>query len=130
MKTYNMYSHPIYGMEAVKRGWSWPGFLFGIIWALCKKMWMIGFGTWGILFITLVATEWYSGQPAAELLTGMGGIIVSVWYGCEGNKMREVNLLNRNYKYTETIQSHNIEAALMEQLKRNEKPNYGNQPCS
>jgi len=38
MKIYEVYQHPVKGYAAVKIGFSWPGFFFGIIWALIKKL--------------------------------------------------------------------------------------------
>ncbi|WP_084286517.1 DUF2628 domain-containing protein [Halomonas halodenitrificans] len=29
---------------AIKKGWSWPGFFFGPLWAMVKKMWGLGSG--------------------------------------------------------------------------------------
>ena len=44
MKQYKVYKHPSGSTEAVKQGWSWPGFFFGFIWAMVKKMWGLGVG--------------------------------------------------------------------------------------
>jgi len=38
MNFYNVYRHPVRGHEAVKLGWSWPGFFFTWIWAFAKRM--------------------------------------------------------------------------------------------
>jgi len=53
MKTFDLYRHPTVGYEAVKRGFSWPGFFIGAIWALSKRMWLGGtllLIAWVILF--------------------------------------------------------------------------------
>jgi hypothetical protein len=42
MKTYNIYVNPQGAGEAVKQGWSWPGFFFNFIWALIKRIWVLG----------------------------------------------------------------------------------------
>lgn len=49
MNTYEIYTHPLRGSAAVKRGFSWPGFLFNWIWALVKRVWIAG------LVLTLAA---------------------------------------------------------------------------
>ncbi|WP_181919263.1 DUF2628 domain-containing protein [Alkalilimnicola ehrlichii] len=41
MKTFNMFHHPHHGHKAVKVGFSWPGFFFGIIWAAIKGLWWL-----------------------------------------------------------------------------------------
>jgi hypothetical protein len=30
MKTFKVFSHPVHGHEAVKQGFSWPAFSFGV----------------------------------------------------------------------------------------------------
>ena len=42
MHKYNVYKHPIIGYEAIKQGFSWPGFFFTWIWAFVKKLWADG----------------------------------------------------------------------------------------
>ena len=42
MTTFDVYRHPTLGYEAVKRGFSWPAFFVGPIWALSKRMWVGG----------------------------------------------------------------------------------------
>ncbi len=38
MKEFKIFEYPEGSNEAVKQGWSWPGFFFGPIWAMAKKM--------------------------------------------------------------------------------------------
>ncbi|WP_226912943.1 hypothetical protein [Halomonas sp. 3D7M] len=45
MKEFKIYMHPAGMHEAVKQGWSWPGFFFGPIWALVKK-----YGVWDLSY--------------------------------------------------------------------------------
>ena len=40
MKEFNVYSHPIYKIDAVKSGWCWPAFFFSGIWALISRLWI------------------------------------------------------------------------------------------
>ncbi len=47
MNTYEIYQHPLRGNAAVKRGFSWPGFLFTFVWALAKQIWLLG----GVLLV-------------------------------------------------------------------------------
>lgn len=42
MKRFKIYENPAQNYEAVKIGWSWPAFFFSGIWALFKKLWVIG----------------------------------------------------------------------------------------
>jgi hypothetical protein len=43
MKTFKVFRHPTLGFQAVKEGFSWPGFFFGPIWAFAKKLWGYAF---------------------------------------------------------------------------------------
>ena len=43
MRTYDVYHHPRLGCRAVKRGFSWPAFFFGMFWALSRKLWWVAF---------------------------------------------------------------------------------------
>lgn len=53
MNQYDIYEHPHGSIAAVKQGWSWPAFLFAPIWALSKRMWILG---GSLLTVGLVAT--------------------------------------------------------------------------
>jgi hypothetical protein len=41
MKTFSVYQHPMLGSTAVKHGFSWPAFVFGIFWAMRHKLWHV-----------------------------------------------------------------------------------------
>ena len=78
MKTFDVYHHPHLGYRAVKRGISWPGLLFGIFWALSRKLWDVAFMfTLSILVIGWVeddygiAIDWAYWVPT--VLTGVFG---------------------------------------------------------
>ncbi|MDG2228743.1 MAG: DUF2628 domain-containing protein, partial [Gammaproteobacteria bacterium] len=42
MKTFQIYKHPIAGIEAIKVGFCFPAFFFGWIWMFLKKLWALG----------------------------------------------------------------------------------------
>ena len=123
MKTYKIYVNPQGTSEAVKQGWSWPGFFFNIIWALIKKMWLLG-GVLLFVFIGLGIVEGTievsSGKEAASglnVITSILNIVVSVVFGVNGNKWREKNLLSRGYEYQDTVDAQNPEAAIASWFK-------------
>ena len=64
MKTFNVYKHPTQGIEAVKIGFSWPAFFFGIIWMLVKKLWGLA-GMWFAAYIVLSLIESVTDQSPA-----------------------------------------------------------------
>ena len=86
MKQFNVYENPSGMKEAVKQGWSWPGFFFNWIWCFVKKMSGLGFGVLGAYFgigilsgIVLVYAkreDTMRGKPALFL-------VLSVMLGCD-----------------------------------------------
>lgn len=67
MKTFNVYRHPILGLEAVKVGFSWPAAFFGPIWMAVKKLWVL-FGVWFAMYVALSMVETVTdmSQPGIE----------------------------------------------------------------
>jgi hypothetical protein len=118
MKTYRIYVNPQGSSEAVKQGWSWPGFFFNFIWALIKRMWVLGV----VLMILSIAlgfaegtVEVSSGKQAASVIsafTSILNLVIAVVFGVKGNKWREKNLISRGYKYQDTVDAQNPEAAI------------------
>ena len=77
MKTFNVYKHPTQGIEAVKVGFSWPAFFFGIIWMLVKKLWGLA-GAWFAAYIVLSLIEKVTDQ------SGEGAMLSTLAYSpCE-----------------------------------------------
>lgn len=137
MKTYKIFVSPLDRMEAVKQGSSWPGFFFGGLWALSKKMWGIGFGLLGVaIFSDFIAgfligfvdgflrgadilepTESIFSVRVANrldlfILMGVMGVC-----GQFGNRWREKNLVTRGYEYKETVEAQTPQAALASWVK-------------
>lgn len=111
MKTYEIYTSPVGGIEAVKKGWSWPGFFFTLIWVFVKKLHGLGAG---VLIIGVLLT---SVSPF-----GLGlvfDIIVSLWLGSSGNAMRVANLKKRGYQVANMISEQTDEAAIALYIQQN-----------
>jgi hypothetical protein len=118
MKTYKIFVNPQGSSEVVKQGWSWPGFFFNFIWALIKRMWVLGVT---LMILTFVlgffegTTEVSYGKEAASgigAFTSVLNLVIAVIFGVNGNKWREKNLLSRGYKYQYTVDARNPEAAI------------------
>jgi hypothetical protein len=118
MKTYKIYSNPQGKIDAVKQGWSWPGFFFNIIWALIKKMWGLGIGLLVLFFVLGLiegAIEVSSGNEAALVMNAISPIltlIIAIVFGVNGNKWREKRLISRGFDYKNTVNADNPEAAI------------------
>ena len=118
MKTFNVYRHPIQGLEAVKVGFSWPASLVGPIWMLVKKLWGL-FGLWLALYIALSLVEAVTDkseqggdQALVYLLLAAGYSALTLVPGFKGNKWREKNLVRRGFVMLGTVQAETPEAAI------------------
>ena len=90
-KQYKVFEHPNGVREAVKQGWSWPGFCFGVFWAFVKRLWLLGgsvlLASWAIGVCAGLA-----GLQGADTLMSLAGLIVGVVFAANGNRWREKNL--------------------------------------
>jgi hypothetical protein len=95
--------------EPVKQGWSWPAFFFNSIWAMVKKMWLLG-SLVLISALILYAIFGSVGHPfsIADLLN----LGLSVVFGIYGNSWREASLLSRGFKLAGTVTAASSEGAL------------------
>lgn len=120
MRTFDVYCHPLFGVEAVKRGFSWPAFLFPLFWLPIKGLWG-WFVLWVIFFAFLNAmggvidrieseAAW---QSMNSLLIG-GWIAAAIVPGVKGNEWFAIKLLNRRYTLMFTVQSPSGYDAIME----------------
>ena len=123
MKTFKVYRHPTKGAEAVKVGFSWPGFFFDIIWMLVKKLWMMAllwFGLYcvfGVIKTVTDASEESGAQALVYLLLAAGDIALRVLPGFKGNQWREANLLKRGYTLVGEARTATPDAAIAEVVK-------------
>jgi hypothetical protein len=107
MKTFNIFVHDDEPAQAVKVGWSWPGFLFTWLWALVKGM--IGLGI--VLFLLFGIAGVYvneSGEGTSSIIP----LAISIWLGLSGNKQRETKLRKEGYKHVGSIEASNPKSAL------------------
>jgi hypothetical protein len=118
MKTFNIYQHPTLGIEAVKQGFSWPGFLFGAIWMLVKKLWMLA-ALWFALGVALELVDMVAksstDEGAALLVQGLllvGYLALMLVPGFKGNAWREAGLRRRGFVLKQTVQAETPDAAL------------------
>ena len=91
MKQYKVYKHPSGTTEAVKQGWSWPGFFFSFIWAMVKKMWGLGVGVLIGFFVLGMIIGAAGGGSGGDALINIVAIIANIIFGVNGNSWREKN---------------------------------------
>ena len=117
MKTFQVYKHPIAGIEAIKVGFSFPAFFFGWIWMFIKKLWGYGclFLFLQFLFLgfnEMATTAMEDGEFGMFFFAFAFGAAMLVTAGINGNKWWSENLLKRGFKNEATIQASNKDAAL------------------
>ena len=108
MKQYMVFQHPDHRIEAVKVGWSWPGFFFGPLWALSKGLVLLGCGSWLGLFLIVAMIGSASGArpDAAGPVINFLALILAVLFGAVGNSLREKKLTSKGYKLMEEVSAH------------------------
>lgn len=123
MKTFNVYRHPIQGLEAVKVGFSWPAASAGPIWMLAKNLWGLS-GLWVAMYfaLSLVETVIDISEPSGAqvlvyLLLVAGYFTLGLVPGFKGNKWREKNLVRRGFEMIGTVQAETPEAAISQVAK-------------
>lgn len=100
MAVYDLYRDASGASEAIKQGFSWPGFFFGGAWALGKKMYGLGLAVMGLV-VTLAAIRIGLGDGltiGTDLLVNLGYLAVSLWLGTRGNDFRRKSIAARGFR--------------------------------
>ena len=109
MSTFNIYKYPSGAIEAVKKGWSWPGFFFGFVWAFVKGLNGVGAA---ILIVGIVLGIVSIESKNADILLTLVGIVTWIWLGVQGNELRQNNLKKKGYKFVSTVNAETPEGAI------------------
>lgn len=117
MKTFKVFRHPTLGYQAVKIGFSCPGFFFSMIWAFVKKLWGHGLAIIGVFIIlTLIEKAFESEKSldpdAGTLLMILFQLGVYIFVGIKGNEWRESNLQRRGFEFIDTVHTDTPDAAI------------------
>ena len=111
MNTYDVYRHSTFGTEAAKKGFSWPGFFFGWIWAFAKGLWPIGVV---LLIVFIVLTGMQAGSNEGRSAANVMRVIVGLAVGFMGNSWRVSALSRRGFELCQTVSAESpAEAILM-----------------
>ncbi len=111
MKTFKVFKHPTLGYRAVKVGFSWPGFLFSVIWLLIKKLWghtLIVISS--IILLTLIEMFFDNTQTSVMVLLLEFGVYIFVGVKC--NEWLVTNLQERGFELIDTLQAETSNAAI------------------
>ena len=110
MRIFAVYYHPVRGYEAVKNGFSWPGFLFTWIWAFVKGLPEFAAP---LLFVFILSGALVGSGRRFLLALGVGGMLcVALVAGFRGNRWREKSLTRRGYRLMEILREKSPDAAI------------------
>lgn len=110
MKTFTVYYHPGKGFEAVREGFSWPGFFLTWIWAFFKGLAPVGW--W--LFVAWLTAQLLilSGEPTAITLAVSGTLAAVLLAGFKGNHWRRSALDRQGYRLVDAVHAESPQAAV------------------
>lgn len=116
MKTFQVYTHPTIEAQAVKVGFCWPAFFFGVIWMLISRLW--GWAMlWVVLYVVLALLEAGIGEDAGLILVFVCYLVLWLVPGFQGNAWRVKNLLSRGFELGSTAQAETKDAAIAQASK-------------
>jgi len=111
MKTYKVFRHPVLGYRAVKVGFSWPGFLFPVIWLLVKKLWWHAVVVIsGVILLTFIEMFFDNSQTSVLVLLVEAGLCILV--GINGSEWQAINLKAVGCELINTVQAQTPDEAI------------------
>ena len=111
MKTFRVFYHPAHGYQAVKIGFSWPGFLFSVIWLFIKKLWGQAFLVMAAVLL-LASIDMYFENTQTSVMVFFLEFSVYVFVGVYGNEWRMTNLQARGFKVADTLEAETPDGAI------------------
>ena len=116
---YRLWTNEATGMtETLKKGWSWPAFLFGGLWALSKRMALIGIAmlTANMLIGYILATT--LSDEDFDYAWSAASLAFSLLFGAYGNSWREWHLRRRGFVPGESFVANPTRDFLAELLRK------------
>jgi hypothetical protein len=111
MKTFKVFKHPALGYRAVKAGFSWPGFLFSVIWLLIKKLWKHA-----LIFISciilLASIEMFFDNTQTSVMVLLLELGVYIFVGVNCNEWYATDLQERGFELVNTLQAETPKEAI------------------
>jgi hypothetical protein len=111
MKTFKVFKHPTLGYRAVKVGFSWPGFLFSVIWLLIKQLWghaLIVISS----FILLTLIEMFFNNIQTSVMVLLIDVGVYIFVGVNCNEWLVTNLQVHGFELIDTLLAKTPNAAI------------------
>ena len=114
-------------IDAVKVGWSWPGFFFNWLWALIKQQWFRGLAAGVIILlvaIVIFALSLPGPSTKLDIASNIGNLIgsaISFIFGLYGNRWQEHNLTVRGFIKKDSIIADNKSYAIFKHQQNKER---------
>lgn len=126
MRTFEVYKHRTksgaHFYEAVKKGFSWPGFFFSVIWAFLNELWLLGIAGIAILPFTRKIHDFFYNEGNTTL--AVGALLLQATYlflsGAMTNKWRSRLLIRKGLQHIGNIVAETPDAAI-EAIQREDK---------
>lgn len=121
MKQFQIYENPQGDFTAVKIGFCWPGFFFGIFWSLFARLWKVAAAIFVISVVISIfknSAHTLSGKEVMDLVSNIFGIAVMLTLGFKGNDWRSADIVARGYECKGTEIADNKDGAVAKHVKR------------
>ena len=135
-KQFEVYEHPVSGYQAVKKGFSWPLFISGLLLFLpiilliilgIKKMWLHILAVIITTIVSVIIGEVFieSVLLGEVLISGSDimfyaiALILAILYGFFGNKWHASSLVKKGYTLVDIVKSQNAETAVAIAVRNN-----------
>ena len=107
MRVFDVYHHPRYGMQAVRRGFSWLAFLVPSVWAVRRGLGittlMLVVATTLVFDITQAASPWIGSAAGQLLLLAVLAVGVGIRPGFLGYRWHAAALEQDEFAYLCTV---------------------------
>lgn len=109
MASFRILTHPEHGTRAVKIGWSWPAFFFGLFWALYKRMWLLAGSLFGFIVLSSV---FIPATMEGQLISNVLFLGLNLTISLKGNLWYASLLETQGYQEQAQVSARNPDDAL------------------
>lgn len=117
MRVYTVHLPPFSNRDRdpvlIKEGYCWTAFLFGPLWSIAHRLWLVTVGLLAFMVVMSAAMEGFALDPVTQ---GILSFAVTVLIGAHGNDLRRHGLARRGWRETGVIAARNYDEALARYL--------------
>jgi uncharacterized membrane protein YccC len=123
MRVYTVHVPPFSGRDPdpilIREGFSRTAFLFGPLWSLVHRMWLV---TVAMVVFLLVLGSAMDAVPLDAFVQTVVSLAVAVLIGFHGNDWRRRSLTKRGYREVGVVAAHSLDEALARYLDAAPQP--------